>query len=357
MATPSPEPLPESLVESRSPSVAESLPEYPPARGHDEFRTWRKRPVHRRSWLRGAWLPVLLLLLSALTISASGASFMQDFRRGLPPLSRESDLFPLPWIWHHPALLMSGWSFALTLLAILLAHEAGHLLYCRKHGIRASWPYVLPAPTLSGTAGAVIRIQSRIGSRAALIEVGIAGPIAGFIVAVPAAVLGLLLSKASPSSGAAGAAAAGGLLQFQQPLGITLLHAALGGLLPGFPHRLLPHPILLAAWIGFFITSLNLIPAGQLDGGHILYAISPRWHRVMTFVVPIALLGMGVMLWAGWLLWGAILLLPVMRHPYVSPLPPLSVRQRWLGLLALLLLALTLLPAPFAGTGLLNFFR
>jgi len=282
---------------------------------------------------------------------------MQDFRRGLPPLSRESDLFPLPWIWHHPALLMSGWSFALTLLLILLAHEAGHLVYCRKHGIRASWPYVLPAPTLSGTAGAVIRIQSRISSRAALIEVGIAGPIAGYIVAVPAAILGLLLSKAAPSSGAMGTSASAALLQFQQPLSITLLHKALGGLLPGFPHRLLPHPILLAAWIGFFITSLNLIPAGQLDGGHILYAISPRWHRVMTFVVPVVLLGMGVMLWAGWLLWGAILLMPVMRHPYVPSLPSLSGKQRWLALLALLLLALTLLPAPFAGTGLLNFFR
>ena len=282
---------------------------------------------------------------------------MQDFRRGLPPLSSENDLFPLPWIWHHPAALASGWSFALTLLLILLAHEAGHLVYCRKHGIRASWPYVLPAPTLSGTAGAVIRIQSLIPSRAALIEVGVAGPIAGYIVAVPAAILGLLLSKPALSYDAAASSASGALLQFHQPLSVSLLHGALAGLLPGFPQRLLPHPILLAAWIGFFVTSLNLIPAGQLDGGHILYAISPRWHRVMTFAVPVALLIMGVTLWAGWLLWGAILLLPVMRHPYVPSQPSLSAKQRWLAVLALVLLALTLLPAPFAGTGLLNFFR
>jgi membrane-associated protease RseP (regulator of RpoE activity) len=278
---------------------------------------------------------------------------MRDFERGLPPLASGDDFFPLPWIYAHPSALKSGWSFCLALLSILLAHEAGHFFYCRKHGIDASWPYVLPAPTLSGTAGAVIRIRSRIPSRRALIEVGIAGPIAGYVVAVVTAIAGMLLSKSS------GAHPAPALLHFEQPLTITLLNHALRAAYPSLPsiEHTLPHPILLASWVGFFITSLNLIPAGQLDGGHILFALSPKLHRAMGYAVPVLLLGMGLTLWTGWLLWGAILLLPVMRHPFLPYFPKLSKGHRWLGWLALAMFALTFLPAPFAKTGLLNLLR
>ncbi|HEV2274043.1 MAG TPA: site-2 protease family protein [Acidobacteriaceae bacterium] len=302
--------------------------------------------------LRRAWLPLLLFSVSVLTTAGSGARFVHDFRFGLRPLASESDFLPLAWIWHHPNELWSGWSFSLALLGILLAHEAGHLIACRKHGIRASWPYVLPAPTLSGTAGAVIRIGSRIPSRRALIEVGVAGPLAGYLVAVPVCILGLLRSVPVP----AGSPPA--LLQFHQPWTIVLLDRLLApaAAVPSL-ENLLPHPLLLAGWIGFFITSLNLIPAGQLDGGHILYAISPRWHRVATFAVPALLLGMGLALWTGWLLWGAILLLPVMRHPRVPEFPLLPATHSWLGWIALALLALTFVPAPFAGTGLIELLR
>jgi membrane-associated protease RseP (regulator of RpoE activity) len=315
-------------------------------------RNFRTAPPLRYS-LRRAWLPLLLLLASLITTAGSGARFMHDFRYGRPPLASENDLLPLPWIWHHPSLLDNGWPFSLTLLSILLAHEGGHLLACRKFGIRTSWPYVLPAPTLSGTAGAVIRIQSRIPSRQALIEVGIAGPIAGYLVAVPAAIVGLLLSKPQV------AGLAPPLLRFHQPLTITVLHRLLAATRGGMPleRNLAPHPILLASWIGFFVTSLNLIPAGQLDGGHILYAISPQWHRAMTFAVPALLLMMGLEFWSGWLLWGGILLLPVMRHPRVPEFPLLPDKHLWLGWLALALLALTFLPAPFAHTGLMERLR
>lgn len=302
---------------------------------------------------RRAWFPFLLLIVSIVTTAGSGARFMRNFRSGLPPLANDADFFPLFWIWRHPQALGNGWSFSLTLLSILLAHEAGHFIWCLKHDIRASWPYVLPAPTLSGTMGAVIRIRSRIPSRRALIEVGIAGPIAGYLVAVPAAILGLLLSRPAPIGGNPG------LVRFEQPLTITLLHHALTLFVPTLPSmlNLLPHPILIASWMGFFVTSLNLIPAGQLDGGHVLYALSPRWHRVMTFVVPGVLLAMGLTLWAGWLLWGVILLLPIMRHPRVPNFPLLQENYRWLGWLALALLILTLLPAPFAGSGLLELMK
>ena len=176
-----------------------------------------------------AWLPLCLLVVSIFTTASTGALLMQNFRLGQPPLVNEGDLFPLHWIWKHPSALASGWSFSLALLGILLAHEAGHYFFCRRHGISASWPYVLPAPTLSGTAGAVIRIRSRIPSRRALIEVGIAGPIAGYLVALPTTILGILLSRP------AGPGSAPALVQFHWPLTITLLDRALAAWFPWVP--------------------------------------------------------------------------------------------------------------------------
>jgi membrane-associated protease RseP (regulator of RpoE activity) len=307
---------------------------------HSDFPQPAPRPF--------AWLPLCLLIVSVFTTASTGALLMQNFRLGQPALVNEGDLFPLRWIWSHPGALASGWSFSLALLGILLAHEAGHFFFCRHHGIDASWPYVLPAPTLSGTAGAVIRIRSRIPSRRALIEVGIAGPIAGYLVALPTAVLGILLSRP------AGLDTPPALVQFHWPLTVTLLGRMLG--VPSVD-KVLPHPILIASWVGLFVTSLNLIPAGQLDGGHILYAISSRWHRALTWVVPIVLLVMGVTLWTGWVLWGVILLLPAMRHPHVPYFPLMPYNYRWLGLLALAILLLTLLPAPFVGTSVIDLFR
>jgi Zn-dependent protease len=300
-----------------------------------------------------AWLPLCLLVVSIFTTASTGALLMQNFRRGQPPLVNEGDLVPLHWIWSHPSALASGWSFSVTLLGILLAHEAGHFFFCRRHGIRASLPYVLPAPTLSGTAGAVIRIRSRIPTRRALIEVGIAGPIAGYLVALPTTIVGILLSR--PADGGAPPA----LIQFHQPWTITILARMLAVWVPRVPplDNLLPHPILIASWVGLFVTSLNLIPAGQLDGGHILYAISPQWHRRMTFAVPVLLLVMGVTLWTGWVLWGVILLLPAMRHPHVPYFPQLPYKHRWLCVLALAVLLLTFLPAPFVGVSGIDLFR
>ncbi len=300
-----------------------------------------------------AWLPLCLLLVSVVTTASTGALLMQNFRLGQQPLVNEGDLVPLHWIWNHPSALGSGWLFSLTLLTILLTHEAGHFLFCRHHGIDASWPYVLPAPTLSGTAGAVIRIRSRIPSRRALIEVGIAGPIAGYLAAVPATIAGILLSRPLPSGSVPA------LVQFHYPQTIVLLDRILAAWVPGVPpmENLLPHPILIASWVGLFVTSLNLIPAGQLDGGHILYAISPRWHRRLTFAVPIVLLLMGLWLWTGWVLWGVILLIPAMRHPHVPYFPMLPQKHRWLCAVALILLLLTFLPAPFVGASIIDLFR
>jgi membrane-associated protease RseP (regulator of RpoE activity) len=315
-----------------------------------EVEVWDQPAGKRRSF---AWLAVCFLVVSVFTTASTGALLMQNFRLGQPPLTSEGDLFPLFWIHKHLSLLGSGWSFTATLLGILLSHEAGHYIFCRRHGIDASWPYVLPAPTLSGTAGAVIRIHSQIPSRRALMEVGIAGPIAGYVVALPTTVLGLLLSR--PAGGGSPLP----LVQFRQPLTISFLDWALRTCFPWVPtlDNIVPHPVLIASWVGLFVTSLNLIPAGQLDGGHILYAISQRGHRWFTYGVPAVLLVMGLTMWTGWVLWGVILLLPAMRHPRVPYFPLMPYNYRWLGLVALAILVLTFLPAPFVGTSVLDLFR
>src|ERR1700723_977539 len=191
-----------------APTTADN-PLFPRPQEHPDFPQRTTRSI--------AWLPLCLLVVSVFTTASTGALLMRNFRLDQPPLANEGDLFPLHWIWQHPTALASGWSFSLALLGILLAHEAGHYFFCRHHGIRASWPYVLPAPTLSGTAGAVIRIPSRIPSRRALLEVGIAGPIAGYLVALRAAVVGIMLSRpAAPG-------AVPPWVQFPQPLTISLL--------------------------------------------------------------------------------------------------------------------------------------
>jgi membrane-associated protease RseP (regulator of RpoE activity) len=298
-------------------------------------------------------LAIALLLVTAFTTTSTGALYMWNYRHGIPAFATAEDFVPFVWIFQHPDELFSGWSFSVTLLGILLAHEFGHWLLCARHRIVASWPYLLPAPTLSGTAGAVIRIRFGIPSLDALMDVGISGPIFGFVVAMPAALLGLLLSKTAVGP------AQPVLIRLQAPLAMQLLYAPMRWIMPSFPPigDLLWHPVLLAAWVGLFITSLNLIPTGQLDGGHILYAISRRWHRRCTIAVPAVLLVAGLTLWVGWILWGIILLIPAMRHSYVPSARPLRRWRRIYGWLGLLMLALTFLPAPFADAGLLEFLR
>jgi membrane-associated protease RseP (regulator of RpoE activity) len=276
---------------------------------------------------------------------------MQNFLHGLQPVVQDSDLWPWPRLARHPRMLFSGWAFSAPLLGILLIHEFGHYFACRSHRIAASLPWLLPAPTLSGTAGAIIRIRTRIPNRNALMDVGIYGPLPGYVASLVAVALGFYLSVPAPANAPAAMVRFGG-----EPLTLHMVHGLLGLWRPettSFQH-LTPHPILLAGWIGLFITSLNLIPGGQLDGGHILYAISPRLHRVSTRILPVALLIGGVFCWAGWILWGFILLLPAMRHPQVPIDTPLGRGRVLLGVAGLIIFVLTFTPTPFYDNSLLD---
>ena len=296
-------------------------------------------------------MPVLLLLASIVTTTVNGARFMQNFLEGLPPVARESDLWPWGWLIRHPAYFSAGFAYSLTLLGILLIHEFGHYAACHAHRLRATLPWVIPAPTLSGTFGAVIRIRTRIPSRDALMDVGIYGPLAGFIASALAVAVGLMLSV----SRAAGAPES--LIRFGgDPLTIRLLRNLLAHWNPAIPsfNQASPHPILVAGWIGLFITALNLIPGGQLDGGHILYALSPRLHRLITNNLPFLLFLAGAVYWVGWIFWGVFLLIPALRHPKVSEITDLSSSRAVLGVLGIVLFVLTFTPTPFYDNSLLQ---
>ena len=307
-----------------------------------------------RPFFREYCLPLLLLALSVGTTTANGARFMQNFIEGMPPLVRDSDLWPWGWLAENPGLYVTGWAFSASLLGILLIHEFGHYFACRWHKVRATLPWVLPAPTLCGTAGAVIQIRSRIPTRDALMDIGIYGPLAGYVASVVAVAVGFALSFHSAANAPAAIVVFG-----SEPMTIRLLHALLvqwDPSIPSFDH-IAPHPVLVAGWIGLFITSLNLIPGGQLDGGHMLYAISPRVHRVLTNVLPFLLFIAGTVYWVGWIVWGLFMLLPAMRHPKVPVETELHPGRLVLGIIGIVIFLLTFTLTPFADSSLMHFFH
>ncbi len=302
--------------------------------------------THRQK--RPYWLHLLLLLLTMLTTLIVGAQLNANFLRGLPAFTVGDELMPLfhpKWIWQQPSRILMGVPFSVALMAILLAHEFGHFLLCEKYGVNATLPFFIPAPTLIGTMGAFIRIKSPIRSRRALFDIGVAGPIAGFVVAVPLLFLGLWLS--TPLAPVTGVESLG--IGF--PAVFHLAHWILSPTANAVPlSRLALHPIAVAAWVGMFATALNLLPGGQLDGGHIIYAFAPRSHKWVSRV-SVGVLVLLSSFWIGWLVWAAILGVTGWRHPPVPPWPGLDSTRRKMSLVPLILLALTIVPAPILGQG------
>jgi len=302
------------------------------------------RPVARERYL----LHFTLFALTLLTTTCIGMRYMFDFDLGRSPLTSQTDTLPYTWAWNNLDRFATGLPFALTLIAILLAHEFGHYIACRAFGVDATLPFLFPAPTLSGTFGAVIRIRSRIQSRAALIVIGASGPIAGFLVAIATTCVGLLNSKAIDGE------AVPSIIRISAPPVMSLLRTLLLAVNPDIPPflQMVPHPVLVASWIGILITAFNLIPAGQLDGGHILYAISPRAHRVVHHLMIGVLLYLGTVEWLGWIFWAFLLMLPAMRHPRVLDRRPLSLALLALAPISLAIFFLTASTQPVAGMSL-----
>jgi membrane-associated protease RseP (regulator of RpoE activity) len=308
------------------------------------------------------WLHMLLVLTTVFTTLVVGSHMQHNFQQGLSPLSAEDSyipFFPIDVVLQHPSRLLLGIPFSATLMLILLAHEMGHYLYCVRYGVFASLPYFIPFPTLIGTMGAFIRIRSPIRTRPALFDIGIAGPIAGFVVASVALLLSLGFSRGIP----AGSSATQDLVEINYPLIFQLTHQVLTslGLARGFAvlplEKVYLHPMAIAAWVGMFATSLNLLPGGQLDGGHIVFSIAPRLHGVVSRLTILILIPMAVYLWMGWLVWAILLEISSFRHPQVPEWPKVSGVRTGLAVFGLIMLVLTLTPAPFAHSSLRDFVR
>ncbi len=286
-----------------------------------------RRP--RRLWLHG-----LLFLLTFVTTTLVGAShyaaFLSEF--GARPVA-------LGW----PLLLQGCW-YSVTILAILGAHEMGHYLACRYYGVEASLPYFLPAPLLlTGTLGAFIRIRQPIPSKAILFDIGVAGPIAGFLVAVPALVVGLALSNVAALPGDFV-----GLSLGEPPLFRAVAWLIWGSVPDG--HSINLHPMAFAAWFGLLATALNLFPIGQLDGGHIAYAVlGPR-----STLVSLGAVGATVLLAfqsMSWLVWAVLMVVMLAlfgpRHPRtVDEHVPLDPPRQRLAAFAAGMFILCFTPAP-----------
>lgn len=271
------------------------------------------------------WLPVLLYLSTVLTTTGAGALLSG----------------------HNPFQSLrsfsTGFPFSLVLMTILTLHESGHMLAARKHGLPVSLPYFIPAPTLIGTFGAIIRMPPVDHSRKTLFDVGIAGPVAGLIPSVVALAWGVHRSTTLP----------GTLLPGESlELGDSLLFRGLASVVGpegGLHQTLVLNPVGFAGWMGILITAINLIPAGQLDGGHFFYALwGNRFHRKAWFAVVGSLLGLGGLYWKGWWIWMAFIVLMGPGHPPVSDEDSrLSGKRMILGYSMILIEILIFVPVPF----------
>jgi membrane-associated protease RseP (regulator of RpoE activity) len=279
-----------------------------------------------------------------------------------PPLANPLDyLFYIPlayfysivellrYAFGHPRLIAEGATFSASLLAILFSHEMGHYLACRYYKVNATLPYFIPAPPLflAGTFGAFIKIRSPIPSRRALFDIGLAGPLAGFVVAVPLSVIGVLTLGAplEPKDH---------LIFFNDPLLFRFIARLFGvSLDPNLP----PNPYYMAAWLGLLVTSLNLMPVGQLDGGHGTFALfGPRAHKLIGRLafISVAVLAVLGFWWhgspSGFLY--AVLVGVMMRvpHPQTAVMEPLGTKRIVIAILTLIVFVLCFWPFPITIT-------
>jgi membrane-associated protease RseP (regulator of RpoE activity) len=281
------------------------------------------------------WLHILLFAATFVTTTAVGAAMQMDFDRNLPfDVERAfSEYFSF---FNHPAAILQGLPFSLTLLTILLAHEFGHYLAAMYHRVDASLPFFLPSPML-GTFGAFIKVRSPIYTKRALFDIGVSGPIAGFIFLLPALSIGLAFSKVIPGIGHQG------MLIF----GVPPLQRVMEWLIfPGTPAaNIYLHPMARAAWVGIFTTALNLLPIGQLDGGHILYSFFPTRHKMASRVMAVLLLPLTYFWWV-WALWALAMLWLGKYHPMIVDPTEMSPGRKKLAWLSVAIFLLCFMFAP-----------
>lgn len=284
------------------------------------------------------WLPWIFLIATIFTTLFAGYYLSSLYIQVL-------DYYNFPGI-RNP--YINALAFSISVMAILGTHELGHKIAAAYHGVRATMPYFIPFPSMLGTLGAVIRVKSPLPTRNAAIDLGVSGPIAGFLVAVPVSIIGLKLSVPVPQELIP--PTEGGIA-----FGENLLFLFLEKYVLSIPENsvVFLHPVAIAGWVGILVTFLNLIPAAQLDGGHIARSfLNDRTHRYLTMVVGLVLIGMSF-LWVGWLIWGMlVLLMGSMGNPgALDEVSPIERKRMLLVLLALAIFIISATPRPLWVTG------
>ncbi len=276
---------------------------------------------------------VLLLLATILTTTFAGAglagvNIISAWRLAL----NSGQVLPLL------SALGTGASFAATLLLILGVHEMGHYIAARLHNVHVTLPYFIPVPFGLGTFGAFIQLKSPVESRKSLFDVGLAGPVAGFLVALPLMIIGLLASQVVPAVGVGGRLGQSILLRWL--IDLIQPHAA------GYAVAL--NPVAIAAWFGMLVTGFNLLPMGQLDGGHVAYSVLGKAARPLAYLTFGGLILAGFTLWPGWWTWAFLAFITGLRHAEpLNDITPLDPARKFVGLLTLIWFFLIITPKPF----------
>jgi membrane-associated protease RseP (regulator of RpoE activity) len=306
-------------------------------------------PPRDKTWLNG--LLFVLTVLSTCFVGLGWSASYLFFESGANPIAEAGRALGDPRVFPLSAL------YAAVLMTILVGHELGHYLTCRRYGVAATLPYFIPAPTLIGTLGAFIRIKSPIYYKRQLFDIGANGPFAGFFLALPALVVGLAFSRVTTY------VPTGDVISFGEPLLFKLLSALFFGKVSEGSVLVL-HPVGFAGWVGLLVTAINLVPLGQLDGGHIAYALLGRKARLLSKGVVAIFVVMGVFFYVTWLIVAAVILFlwfkskSRLKHPPVldedSPLDP---KRRFLSVLVVVIFILSFIPDPVKGYDLLSLFK
>ncbi|MDP6771254.1 MAG: site-2 protease family protein, partial [Anaerolineales bacterium] len=322
----------------------------------------RSMPIEK---IGNPWLNILLFVVTLVTVLYAGSMHSSESVEVLRGTEMTDGNIST---WLMLRVLWTGWPFALSLLGILLAHEMGHYIAARKHGASVTLPYFIPFPSgFLGTMGAVIQMKGAIRNKRVLLDVALSGPLAGLAVAIPVVVIGLHLSEVTslPVSGfqlegnsimylAAKYLVFGELLP--KPLDYGQVPAVIhwivffftGNPAPGGGTDVFIHPVALAGWAGMLVTGLNLIPVGQLDGGHILYVLFGKSARSWRSLVIVLLVALGFV-WSGWWIWAVLLYVFGQSHPEVlDEITELDDYRRSLAFVALILFFLLIVPVPLS---------
>ncbi|MEC4679527.1 MAG: site-2 protease family protein [Nitrospirota bacterium] len=316
----------------RNPHLIPGLSNPPSSENEQPEFLYYQKPLPPPSTFSAWGLPILLFGLTVFTTLWAGA-----YQVNTKPVTGAWD-----FLTKYPESLWNGLPFAVTLLGILVTHEFGHYVLSRIHRVPASFPLFIPGPPqFIGTFGAIIRLRSPIMKRQALFDIGVAGPIAGFIAAVGAVIVGLSLSYVIPKEHAFG-------LQLGEPLLLQGFAWLMFGPIPP-THNLVLHPIAFAAWFGFFVTAINLLPLGQLDGGHVAFAVLGRQQRQLAYITVPILIYLGFTGWPGWIIWVGMAGIMGLAHPPITdPDVGLGKGRRWVAWGALIIFIITFAPVPFS---------